>query len=144
MSRIDTVNALLTCLEIFLNIWDNANKLYIMLPCAWIFYIWPAVICFMCNVIVKIAAAHWPHRKQETNYTTVRGCWGRVLGTGVFITNDVLKFRRKIIESSWIVMNCQWIVYLFNHRRKRSSNIYKISKRLRNYTDEFFEKIILL
>ena len=33
------------------------------------------------------------------------------------ITNDVLKFR-KIIEfqSLWIVMNCQWIVYLFNHR----------------------------
>ena len=102
MSRIDTVNALLTCLENFLNIWDNANKLYIMLPCAWIFYIWPAVICFMCNVIVKIAAAHWPHRKQETNYTTVRGCWGLECLSLMKFWNSEEKLS-KVHELSWTV-----------------------------------------
>ena len=36
------------------------------------FYVPLAVICFSCDVIIKVAAAHEPHRAQKTYYTTVR------------------------------------------------------------------------
>ena len=42
--------------------------------CLWIFYISSAVICFTCDIIVKVAAAHFPHRALKTKYTTSTGC----------------------------------------------------------------------
>ena len=30
------------------------------------------MIYFMCDIMIKMAAAHWPPRTQKTNYTTVR------------------------------------------------------------------------
>ena len=44
----------------------------------------------------------------------VVGGGGVVAGVGGAITNDALNFRKSIkFQSSWIVMNCQWIVYSY-------------------------------
>lgn len=45
------------------------------------------------------------------------------------IPNDVLKFKTCIdFQNLWIVMNFQWIVHLFNHRRKKKLTFTTLKK----------------
>ena len=58
---------------------------------------------------------------HEQSVTMTFGGWG--------ISNDVLKFKTYInFQNLWIFMNFQRIVHLFNHRRKKKTNIYNIKK----------------
>lgn len=71
-SNIHRVNVLLSCSGTNLKILENTIKLCIMLCCLWIFYIAPLTIYFTCDIMIKMAAAHWPLPTQKTNYTIAR------------------------------------------------------------------------
>ena len=58
---------------------------------------------------------------HEQSVIMTFGGWG--------ISNDVLKFKTYInFQNLWIFINFQRIVHLFNHRRKKKTNIYNIKK----------------
>ena len=50
------------------------------------------------------------HPCTQCTTMTPRGAWA--------ITSVVLKIRNIEFQSSWVIMNCKWIVYLLNHRWK--------------------------
>ena len=85
------------------------------------------ILQFLKKIAINNKTTQLPLRGEshidfhEQSVIMTFGGWG--------ISNDVLKFKKYIdFQNLWIAMNFQWIVHLFNHRRKKKSNIYNIKK----------------